>query len=101
MQLSKRFVVAVAAVVVLELEFGLYSKFSCDTEKTDQPSYPSTSRDDVASAEAFEAMIPVLHHLCMNCHSRRRFSATRDDRHRHPIDAGRGPSGDGFVCAKM
>src|ERR1700689_132958 len=49
------------------------------------------SRDDVAAAAAFEAIVPVLRHpRCMNCHSSGDFPRQGDDIHRHTMDIRRG-----------
>jgi hypothetical protein len=55
------------------------------------------SRDDVASAAAFEAIVPVLRHpRCMNCHSTGDFPRQGDDSHRHTMKIRRGPEGHGI-----
>jgi hypothetical protein len=58
-------------------------------------------RDDAAAADAFEAIIPVLHHpRCMNCHSTGDFPRQGDDSHRHTMQVRRGPAGDGALAVK-
>jgi hypothetical protein len=62
----------------------------------------SSSADNAAaSAAAFEAILPVLHHpRCMNCHSRGDFPRQGDDSHRHTMQVRRGPYGDGVAGVK-
>lgn len=57
------------------------------------------TRDDAASA--FEAIVPVLRHpRCMNCHSIGNFPRQGDDSHRHTMQVGRGPDGQGVNVVK-
>lgn len=58
-------------------------------------------RDDAAAADAFEAIIPVLHHpRCMNCHSMGDFPRQGDDSHRHTMQVRRGLDGNGALAVK-
>jgi len=58
-------------------------------------------RNDAAAAEAFETIIPVLHHpRCMNCHSTGDFPRQGDDGHPHEMNVRRGPLGQGVTAQK-
>ncbi len=58
-------------------------------------------RNDAAAAEAFETIIPVLHHArCMNCHSTGDFPRQGDDGHPHDMNVRRGPLGQGVTAQK-
>jgi hypothetical protein len=62
------------------------------------PSGAATQRDDAAAAEAFQSMVPVLHHpRCMNCHSSGDFPRQGDDGHRHTMNVRRGLHGNGVA----
>jgi hypothetical protein len=62
------------------------------------PAGPATQRDDAAAAEAFQSMVPVLHHpRCMNCHSSGDFPRQGDDSHRHTMNVRRGLHGNGVA----
>lgn len=66
----------------------------------EQPSAKSM-RDDAATASAFEAIIPVLHHpRCMNCHSTGDFPRQGDDSHQHTMNVRRGVEGQGVAGLK-
>jgi len=54
----------------------------------------ASAQRNEASAAAFEAMLPVLHHpRCMNCHSAGDFPRQGDDSHPHAMNVRRGPKG--------
>jgi len=56
---------------------------------------------NAASAAAFEAMLPVLHHpRCINCHSAGDFPRQGDDSHPHAMNVRRGPEGRGVTSQK-
>jgi hypothetical protein len=60
-----------------------------------------TQHRDAAAANAFEAIVPVLHHpRCMNCHSTGDFPRQGDDHHRHTMQVYRGPDGHGINPVK-
>jgi hypothetical protein len=68
------------------------------TQNTKREVVPQNS---AASAAAFEAIVPVLHHpRCMNCHSTGDFPRQGDDRHRHTMQVRRGPDGHGVNAVK-
>lgn len=63
-----------------------------------RPAGAATQRDDAAAAEAFQSMVPVLHHpRCMNCHSSGDFPRQGDDSHRHTMNVRRGLHGNGVA----
>ncbi len=63
-----------------------------------RPAGAATQRDDAAAAEAFQSMVPVLHHpRCMNCHSSGDFPRQGDDSHRHMMNVRRGLHGNGVA----
>jgi hypothetical protein len=63
--------------------------------------HETVSRDDAASAQAFESMVAVLHHpRCMNCHSTGDFPRQGDDGHRHTMNVRRGSKGDVIAAVK-
>lgn len=58
----------------------------------------TVQQDNVASAAAFESIVPVLRHpRCMNCHSRGDFPRQGDDGHRHTMNIRRGREGQGVA----
>jgi hypothetical protein len=58
-------------------------------------------RRNAAAANAFEAIIPVLHHpRCMNCHSTGDYPRQGDDSHRHTMQVYRGSDGHGINPVK-
>ena len=64
--------------------------------RSEHAAAPVVQRDEAASAAAFEAMVPVLHHpRCMNCHSAGDYPRQGDDSHPHIMDIRRGPEGHG------
>ncbi len=59
------------------------------------------SRDESASARAFESIVPVLRHpRCINCHSQGDFPRQSDDSHPHTMNVRRGPDGEGIAGVK-
>lgn len=70
-------------------------------QKVKQHSTGTVARDEVASAAAFEAIVPVLRHRrCMNCHSSGDSPRQGDDGHRHTMNVRRGLSGEGVAGLK-
>jgi hypothetical protein len=98
----KRFVLAAATLVAWNLSlYGIQGPIAAGKKTEDKSSYRSASRDDAGAAEAFEAIIPVLHNpRCMNCHSGGDVPRQGDDRHEHTMDVHRGPNGDGLAAVK-
>jgi hypothetical protein len=61
----------------------------------------TTPRNHLATARAFEAILPVLRHArCMNCHSKGDFPRQGNDRHAHFMNVRRGPAGEGVAGVK-
>jgi hypothetical protein len=61
----------------------------------------ASAQGNAASAAAFEAMLPVLHHpRCMNCHSPGDFPRQGDDSHPHAMNVRRGSEGRGVTSQK-
>jgi len=70
-------------------------------QKDGQHSMGTATRDEAASAAAFEAIMPVLRHpRCMNCHSSGDFPRQGDDGHQHTMNVRRGLYGEGVAGVK-
>jgi hypothetical protein len=70
-------------------------------QKEEQHSTGTATREQAASAAAFEAIVPVLRHRrCMNCHSSGDFPRQGDDGHRHMMNVRRGLYGEGVAGLK-
>jgi hypothetical protein len=88
------------AIALVSLLFHRTLRASLKQASVGQPSAKSTP-DDAASASAFEAIIPVLHHpRCMNCHSTGDFPRQGDDNHQHTMNVRRGLVGQGVAGMK-
>src|SRR3954453_19554515 len=62
------------------------------------PTAGIAEHDDAGAANAFKAMVTVLHHpRCMNCHSKGDFPRQGDDSHRHTMNVRRGLQGNGVA----
>ena len=98
-KLSKPSVLPALAIAACSLSL-YWIEASAAANKHLEDSLASVSADQ-AAAEAFEAIIPVLHHpRCMNCHSRGDFPRQGDDRHQHTMKVRRGTNGDGLGAVR-
>lgn len=89
-------VVFVAGIIACGLLLLLPPTRVAAAKSGTKPASLSTQRNDVAAAQAFESIIPVLHHpRCMSCHSSGDFPRQGDDGHPHIMDIKRGPDGHG------
>lgn len=78
----------------------LMPAIAAQENRVKRPSAPEVAQR-LASAAAFESIVPVLRHpRCMNCHSTGDFPRQGDNRRRHTMQVRRGPYGDGLNAVK-